>query len=166
MKKYHKIVLLIIFIPSLCIGLEKEHLPVGSNHSGIVDLSPKLRNLFTQEMRQLQKGMADILPLYISGKWAEIVPIAKAMEDSYVLKNNLSKQQMHELHSKLPNEFIELDQEFHYLSGMLGHAAKMKKPELIGFYFAKLSETCLSCHSKFATHKFPALMQKPQPHDH
>jgi len=166
MKKYFQIIFLVLFIPSLAGAEEKEHLPVDSNNSGIVNLSPNLRNLLSQEMRQLQKGMIEIYPLYISGKWAEIIPIAKTMKDSYVLKQNLSKEQMHELHLKLSNEFLELDQQFHYLSGMLAHAAKMEKPELVGFYISRMSETCVKCHTKFATHKFPSLAPNTQPHDH
>jgi len=50
---------------------------------------------------------------------------------------------MHEIHSILPGAFIELDQQIHYLSGMLGHAAEMEKAELVGFYFSKMSEICV-----------------------
>ena len=166
MKYFYQIVFLAMLIPSLCNAEGKEHQPADSNLSGIVNLSPKLRNLLSREMLQLQTGVIEIYPMYISGNWAGIIPIATKMENSYVLKQNLTKEQVHELHSKLSNEFIELDQEFHYLSGMLAHAAKMQKPELVGFYFAKMNETCLSCHTKFATHKFPALAPTTQVQDH
>jgi hypothetical protein len=163
---YKKILLLALFIPFLCNGEEKQPISIDSNQSGVVSLSPHLRDLFTQEMRQLQIGMTEIVPLYISGQWEKIVPIASKMQDSYVLKQSLSKQQMHELHTKLSDEFIELDQSFHYLSGMLAHAATMKKPELVGFYFSKMSETCVSCHTKFATQRFPSLAPKSHTHNH
>lgn len=166
MKRFYQSVFLAMLIPFLCNAENKEHDPVGSNLSGVINLSPELRNLFSQEMRHLQAGMIEIYPMYISGDWAGIIPVAKKMENSYVMKQSLTKKQMHELHSKLSNEFIELDQKFHYLSGMLGHAAKMKKPELVGFYFTKMNEACLSCHTKFATHKFPALLPETQVHDH
>ena len=35
---------------------------------------------------------------------------------------------------------------------------KIKKPELINFYFSEMNESCVSCHAVFATHKFPALI--------
>ena len=166
MKYFYQIVFLALLIPSLCNAEEKEHQLPDNKISNIVNLSPKLRNLLSQEMRYLQKGMIEMYPMYISGDWTKIIPIAKKIENSYILKQNLTKEQMHELHSKLSNEFIELDQYFHYLAGMLGHAAKMEKPELVGFYFGKMNETCLSCHTKFATHKFPALAPKAQVHEH
>ena len=58
----------------------------------------------------------------------------------------------------MPHEFIKKDQRFHYLAGMLAHAAKSKKPELINFYFSEMNESGVSCHAEFATHKFPALI--------
>lgn len=166
MKKLSQLFFLAILIPSLCHGEGHQRHSIDKSHAGIVDLSPELRNLFSQEMLQLQKGMTEILPLYVSGRWAEIGVIASKMEDSYILKQNLSEEQMDELHSKLPSAFIELDQQFHYLSGMLEHAAEMEKAELVGFYFSKMSEICVSCHTHFATQRFPALAPKTQAHGH
>ncbi len=124
--------------------------------SGVQSLSPELRGLLSKEMLALQDGMTSIIPLYIAGQWGEIADIAGKMKNSYILKQNLTKTQMHELHTSLSDAFLKSDQQFHYLSGMLSNAAEMKKPELVGFYFSKLSESCVSCHSQFATHKFPA----------
>jgi hypothetical protein len=166
MKKLSQLLLLAILIPCLSHGEGRERHSIDKSHSGIVDLSPELRELLSQEMRQLQNGMTEILPLYVSGKWAEIAPIASKMEASYILKQSLSEQQMHELHSRLPAAFIELDQQFHYLSGMLEHAATMEKAELVGFYFSKMSENCVNCHTQYATHRFPELAPKPRVHEH
>ena len=164
MKNLSQLFFLALLIPSLCHGQGHERHSVDNSHAGIADLSPQLRNLFSQEMRELQKGMTEILPLYVSGGWAEIAVIAGKMEDSYVLKQNLSTEQMDELHAKLPGAFIELDQQFHYLAGMLEHAAEMEKVELVGFYFSRMSEACVSCHIQYATQRFPALAPKPQAH--
>ena len=124
--------------------------------SAVETLSPALRTLLSREMRALQNAMQSIMPAYISGQWQEVADIAKQMKNSYILQQNLTDTQMHELHSSLPDAFLKLDQQFHYLSGMLSHAAEMEKPELVGFYFSKLSESCVSCHAQFASHKFPA----------
>ncbi len=166
MKILSQLFLLVVLIPSLCNGEGNERHSIDNSHSGIADLSPELRNLLSQEMLHLQKGMMEILPLYVSGRWAEIGPIASKMENSYILKKSLTEKQMHELHSKLPSGFIGLDQQFHYLSGMLEHAAEMEKPELIGFYYSKMGEICVSCHTQHATHRFPALVPKTKVHGH
>ena len=127
---------------------------------GVEGLSHDLRDLLSKEMQALQKGMMSIIPAYISGNWAEIETTAGKMKSSYILKQSLSKEQMTELHSKLPHAFIKKDQRFHYLAGMLAHAAKNRKPELINFYFSEMNESCVGCHTQFATHKFPALVVK------
>jgi len=46
------------------------------------------------------------------------------------------------------------------------YAAKSEKPELINFYFSEMNESCMACHSMFATHKFPALSPKGQKGEH
>jgi len=158
MKNVFLSIIFATLIPTLCHGQE--------DHSGITTLSPELRELLSREMIELQKGMQAIIPAYISGDWEEIASIAGKMESSYVLKQNFSKEQAKELHSRLPGSFIELDRQFHYLSGMLAHAANREKVELIGFYFSKMNEACVGCHTQYATHKFPALAPKPEPHGH
>ena len=166
MKNSSKSLLLTLLMPALCFGQVHEGHSVAETDAGTADLSPGLRKLFAEEMRQLQTGMTQILPLYVSGEWAEIAVIAGRMEDSYVLKQNLSADQMDELHAKLPGEFIELDQQFHYLAGMLEHAAKVEKSELVGFYFSEMSDACLNCHTQFARQRFPALSTDSKPHRH
>jgi len=133
---------------------------------GVSSLSPQLQQLFSKEMIQLNQGMKKIMDAYISGEWDTIAAIAKKMEGSYVLRQNLTKSQMHELHSKLPIDFLKLDKEFHYYSGMLSHASEMKKTELIGFYFSKMSDTCVTCHSLYATNKFPSFNSKAGSNNH
>ena len=162
MKYLIQLVFMAALIPVLCHGEENGNPQFEGEHSPIAALSPELRDLFSKEMVELQNGMMAIIPLYISGSWGEIASIARKMESSYVLKQNLSKSQVHELHSKLPGSFIELDQQFHYLAGMLEHAAKMEKIELVGFYTSKMSETCVNCHTKYAIHRFPAFAPKSQ----
>lgn len=162
MKKLVQLTLLAVLIPTLCHGEENISREVKGEHSGIAALSPELRELFSREMVELQNGMMAMIPLYISGNLGEIANIARKMESSYVLKQNLSKSQVHELHSKLPSSFIVLDQQFHYFAGMLEHVANMEKIELVGFYISKMSETCVRCHTEYATDRFPALAPKRQ----
>ena len=122
---------------------------------GIESLSPEIRLLLSKEMIAIQKGMMAIIPAYASGNTEEIASIAKEIKTSYILKQSLTPEQKHELHENLPSSFIQLDEKFHYYAGMLEHVAKNKKHELIGFYFAKLTESCSGCHGQHATHNFP-----------
>lgn len=137
----------------------KQHIP-EENKSGVELLSEELRSLLAKEMQALQHGMMSIIPAYIAGDWAEIQTTAETMKNSYILQQSLTESQMNELHSLLPAEFVEKDQRFHYLAGMLEHAAKSKKPELVNFYFSEMNESCIDCHTAFAADKFPALAAK------
>ena len=159
--------LLVMTLSTFAYGAEQVHQDT-SNHkpentelkadsARIESLSPGLRGLLSKEMLAIQKGMMSITPAYAAGNWDEIANIANKIKDSYILKQSLTQEQKHELHTSLPNGFIKQDQHFHYLSGMLEHAASNKKAELVGFYFSKMSESCVSCHSQYAIHKFPAL---------
>jgi hypothetical protein len=170
-----RITLLSLLLPIVSIAEEKTQHQQHQTHEshkkqekakGVEALSHVLRHLLRQEMQALQTGMMSIIPAYISGDWAAIENTAKKMKDSYILKQNLTDAQMHELHSLLPHAFIEKDQKFHYLAGMLEHAAKNEKPELINFYFSEMNESCLGCHSQFATHKFPKLLPKEKKQEH
>ncbi|MCK5889690.1 MAG: cytochrome c [Methylococcales bacterium] len=162
-------IFLAALLPSISVGEEKAaHTePKQSPAEGVEALPSDVRQLLSQEMEALQSGMMAIIPAYVSGNWAEIEMIAGKIKNSYLLKKNLTKEQVHALHSILPHTFIEKDKQFHYLAGMLEHAAKNKKPELINFYFSKMNESCVDCHTHFATHKFPALMHKTtEKHSH
>ena len=162
MKSLIRITLLAMFIPALGVSAEAPQHEYHEAKTGVEALSPDLRGLLSQEMKALQVGMMSIIPAYNSGNWEDIESTANKMKGSYILKQSLTEEQVKELHLVLPHEFIEKDQRFHYLAGMLEHAAKNKKPELVNFYFSEMNESCLSCHSKFATHKFPALESKKE----
>jgi hypothetical protein len=153
---------LIISAPGNAEEIHKE------NTKGVEALSAGLRDLLNEEMRELEKGMMSIIPAYISGDWAHIGDTAGKMQRSYILKQSLDKSQVRELQTLLPVDFITRDKRFHYLAGMLEHAAKSKKPELINFYFSEMNESCTDCHARYATHKFPALgmVEDQRGHEH
>jgi hypothetical protein len=124
---------------------------------GVQALSAPLREALSQEMVHLQSGMMTMVPAFASGDWALIAETARKIEQSFILAQALTAEQLDELHHALPPEFLALDAEFHYLAGMLGHAADNRKPELAAFYYSRMLESCNACHAQFATEKFPAL---------
>ncbi len=128
--------------------------------SAVEDLSPQLRSLLSKEMLALQTGMQAIIPAYIAGDLGEVALIAKKIKNSFILKQHITAVQKKELGEKLPKSFLKMDKQFHKYAGMLEHVAEEKHTELVGFYFAKLSEACVACHSEYATHKFPKFNMK------
>jgi len=128
--------------------------------SGIESLSPELRTLLGKEMVALQTGMQSILPAYVSGDLAAVAETARKIENSFILKQQITKAQKQELGSKLPKAFIRMDKQFHENAAMLSHVAEQQHTELVGFYYSRLIEACMACHAEYATHRFPKLEGK------
>ena len=123
--------------------------------SGEIDLSDGLKAILSKEMTAIEEGMKGLVHEIAHGNWDNIEKIAKMMEESYIMKQKLSRQQIEELHHKLPPGFLELDAQFHESAGMLAHVAKERHNDLVTFYFYKLTESCMKCHAKYAKNRFP-----------
>ena len=125
------------------------------SESEVESLSPDLRALLKQEMLAIQEGMKNIVPAFASGDLDEVSEIAGEISRNIILKKKITDTQKHELHEKLSKDFILKDQEFHKYAGMLEHVSKEGHTELVGFYYSKMLESCSSCHSEHASHRFP-----------
>ncbi|ABA57577.1 hypothetical protein Noc_1069 [Nitrosococcus oceani ATCC 19707] len=130
---------------------------IGHADSSVESLSPELRALLGKEMRALEEGMQSIITAYVSGNLEKVSNIAEKMKNSFILKQEITNGQKHELVNKISRSFLRLDKKFHEYAGMLQHVAKEKHIELVGFYYYKLTEACVVCHSNFASHRFPKL---------
>jgi len=126
----------------------------AANKQGVEGLSTELRTLLQKEMIAVDAAMKDIISANATGDTQKISLIAKQIKDSFILKQNLSSDQKHELHTTLSSDFIKQDQDFHYYAGMLEHAAENNKSELIGFYYSRLFDACSNCHRTHAKYKF------------
>ncbi|MEE9397658.1 MAG: hypothetical protein V3V31_11670 [Methylococcales bacterium] len=149
----------VLMITSAC--AEQKHNikhDVESSASQNIQFPEEIKQLFLQEMAFLQTGMSSLVPAIVSGHWDQIATIGEHMRDSYIMKHNLSDSQKKSIHQALPPEFIELDHGFHRTAGMLAHAARKKDSELVNFYFYRLVDTCVACHSKYASNRFPELV--------
>lgn len=127
--------------------------------AGVEALSVPLREALSAEMVALQGGLMAVIPAVVAGHWEEVARIGGQMRDSYIMKQALTEAQLQELHDALPASFLELDVRFHYLAGMLSHAAEAEKSELVGYYLGTMTETCVACHSRHAHTKFPAFAE-------
>ena len=135
--------------------------------AGVEALSAPLREALSAEMIALQGGLMAVIPAVVAGHWDEVARIGGQMRDSYIMNKELSQEQLDELHHALPASFLELDERFHYLAGMLEHVAEARKPELVGYYLGVITETCVACHARHARAKFPALAgAAPREHEH
>ncbi len=129
-------------------------------------LSPGLRDLLVQEMRAIEEGMTALITAIASGEKQDVAKIGRKMKDSFIMKRKLTKAQVEELGRSLPPYFKELDRSFHRSAGMLAHAAEMGNWEVVNFYFSRLTEGCIDCHSRYATRRFPAFVSGKEGGEH
>lgn len=163
------IVLILFCLPQLLVAASHGHLEhnakqdaehadhMESQPSQGDQLSPELLALLNQEMRLIQEAMMDMVPAIAAGEWDKVSTLGQKIKMSFILKQKLTKAQKEELHRVLPQQFIEMDMDFHKSAGMLAHAAEMKNAEVVNFYFYKMNAACVSCHGKYATERFPGL---------
>ena len=140
-------VMLALLVPA---AVHAEH-PVDHLH-----LSPELTRLLQQEMQAIQQGMQSLLPAIVSGNWPVVAETAARIQHSYILQQQLTAAQLGEL-QQLPPAFRDLDQTFHRSAGRLAEAGRMQDADLAGFWFQRLTDGCIACHSRFAANRFPAL---------
>lgn len=138
----------------------------AQNESEVERLSPELRVLLKQEMNAIQEAMQKIVPAFVSGNYDEVSELAGKISKSFIMKQKITEPQKHELHEKLSKNFISKDQQFHKYAGMLEHVSEKRHTELVGFYYSKLLESCVGCHSEHATHQFPKLANEAPKHEH
>ena len=139
---------------------------VTAEEMGVEALSSDIREMLQKEMVAIDSAMKEIVSANAAGDSEKIALIAKQIKESFILKRGLTEHQKHQLHSKLPSDFLSQDQQFHYMAGMLEHAAQNNKSELIGFYYSKLFDACSSCHKVHATHKFTMFSNDSKVNDH
>ncbi|VAX20156.1 hypothetical protein MNBD_NITROSPINAE02-1223 [hydrothermal vent metagenome] len=143
----------------LCQGAAAESKMEKSHTAGAggLELSPELKDLLTLEMQSIQTGMIDILGAIPAGDWDKVAETADKIAKSFIMKQKLSPEQFKELATSLPLEFRKLDNRFHTQAAMLSHVARERHVDLVNFYFYKMTESCVECHSGYATSKFPKL---------
>lgn len=172
------IAVILLSLPQFVLAASHEHQENNANpdteHSQYarpqasqrVQLSPDLLALLNQEMGLIQQAMMDIVPAIASGEWGKVSSIGKKIKASFILKQKLTEAQKEELLRVLPQQFIEMDMDFHKSAGMLAHAAEMKNADVVNFYFYKMSAACVSCHGKYATGRFPGLANGSDEEEH
>ncbi len=121
-------------------------------------LSPPTRALLIQEMQALAEAMGRIHRAMVTGAHRAVATEAKAIHDSFVLAQELSKSQRQEIQTALPPAFVSADRDFHELSAKLVDAAMQEDAPLERFWFDEVTRACLGCHQTFAAKRFPGLL--------
>lgn len=153
----------LIVLASLLLGPA----PVGAQRalpaSGDVHLSPQLRGLLREEMREVARGTQVLAIALASADWKTLADTSTKIRASYILERKLTAAQKHELDRALPAGFKQLDADFHARAEKLAHAARARDHELAAFHFSRLVESCASCHSAYARSRFPGFLPARAP---
>lgn len=118
-------------------------------------LSPETRSVLIQEMQAIAAAMGRIHTAMVTGDHATVAREAGNIEASFVLKQKLTQEQRHEIHARLPEQFIAADKAFHELAGKLAESARQESTRGERSAFAAMSESCVACHARFAAKRFP-----------
>jgi hypothetical protein len=120
-------------------------------------LSPELTELLREEMRGIASGVQTLVTAIATGEWKTIADTSTRIRASYIMEQKLTAAQKEELETALPEVFKLMDANFHREAGNLGRAAEARDAELTSFYFYRMLESCVACHSAYATTRFPNL---------
>ncbi|MDT3707784.1 MAG: hypothetical protein ROZ09_13255 [Thiobacillus sp.] len=139
----------------------KEADPIGPK------LTPRLKQMLSEEMLSVKQASKQILDGLIVGDHSLVATQAQQIHDSFILARALTEQDKKDLTKAAPPEFLALDGQFHVTAKKLSEAALHKDYELQRFYYSRLVDSCQTCHTQFATDKFPAFSgAQPEGHSH
>ena len=62
--------------------------------------------------------------------------------------------------------FLALDRQLHEQAERLALAARSRDAELAASYVYELTDACVTCHARWAQHRFPPASPLPEPHRH
>lgn len=131
-----------------------------------INLSPDLKALLVEEMKEIKKGMESLVTSVATGDWHAIAETGHNIKHSYIIKKSLTREQKQELKKALPVGFKSLDRKFHYYAGMLSHVAKEQDIELVHYYVSRMNEACTSCHGQYVSARFTGFTQKNKHEEH
>ncbi|MCW8828831.1 MAG: hypothetical protein OQK94_07245 [Gammaproteobacteria bacterium] len=118
-----------------------------------------VRGLLKQEMVAVLGASKNILEALVQGQDDIVASNAKAIHDSFILKQAMTDADRQALMSVVSDAFVEKDRGFHGLAGSLSQAAKDGDREQQFMLFQQMTEACMECHAAHATDRFPQ-MQK------
>lgn len=147
-------------VQSACADTAQPH-PAGQD----LELSPEVMNLLRAEMEEITAGMQTIAVSLAAADWGSIQETSERIQSSYIMKRKITQEQASELEQSLPQQFKQLDAEFHQRAEKLGEAAADHDAELVAFHYSRLMESCAGCHAAYAKERFPDF-SAPEQHGH
>ncbi len=141
---------------------ETDHGEVHSNGARPekLELPEHLLTMLRQEMQQIDSGMGILLSALAQGNAEESVQVAEHLHNTFILKQRLSQQDLKQLISLLPAEFVNLDRAFHGNAKKIAEAVKEKNFEAAVNLYSEMAQACVTCHKQYALTRYPNLNHK------
>ena len=133
------------------------HRAPGETAPAELVLPEYLREKLVVEMWAISEGMGLLLTHLAMGDADSAASVAGKIRDTFILKQELSQEELKELISLLPEGFITMDRAFHSTAGKLSTAAASGDFTSAIEHFTTMSEACVSCHASYAAQRFPNL---------
>lgn len=121
------------------------------------ELPPKLRILLIQEMRAIDEASQQIHSAIVQGQHETIANKAQAIHDSFIMEQQMTPADEAALLAAVPKAFLASDEELHELSAKLAEAGRARDTARQMQLFSEMTKGCVSCHSAYATARFPGL---------
>jgi hypothetical protein len=131
-------------------------LSVGAQEDIGAKLSPDVRALLTQEMVAILGATQTITDAMIRGDDQTVAEQAQRIHDSFILAQELTKEQHEALIKAASKEFLNKDGEFHVVAASLAQAARTGDKPRQQKIFSQMLEACVSCHTAHAAQRFPS----------
>ncbi|TDT40267.1 cytochrome c' [Halospina denitrificans] len=121
------------------------------------ELNPKLRGLLQKEMVGIEAAMKEVYSAIIRGNHKVVQEKGQAIHDSFILAQELTDEDRKALKAAVPKAFLKLDQKFHKQAAKLAEAGGGKDTGKQKQIFDRMTNSCVSCHSRFVDERFSGL---------
>lgn len=123
------------------------------------ELNPKLRGLLQKEMIGVEAAMKEVYSAIIRGNHEVVAERGQAIHDSFILDQELTREDRKTLKASVPKAFLKLDQKFHRQAAKLSEAGNSENTRKQKKVFDRMTNSCVACHSRFVDERFSGLKQ-------
>lgn len=122
-----------------------------------LELPEHLANVLRKEMVEITSGMGTLLAHISQGNGVGAAAIATKIQNSFILKQELSPQDLKQLVSLLPEAFVTMDRTFHANAGKVATMADKKDFAGAMKLYGQMAQACVDCHGQYAADRFPEM---------
>lgn len=121
------------------------------------ELTPRLHDLLSEEMQAIDSAMTRLFTALVTGDHARVAEQADRIHATFILKQSLTAEDRRALKQATPKAFRDLDRTFHVRADKLAEAARDGDTERQWARYRAMGQACITCHTRYATDRFPGL---------